>query len=355
MSVTASCRFPLLEEWKAYCDKNRICEFIDSVLSGYAQIAFSDNTFSALIMILAAWIGSPVQCISAVWATFVSTLFAYITGVPRDLIRSGLYGFNGALSGLALPLLLFPGESVSLKLLAVSALAGILCVFLTTTLRSFFGKWNVPALSSPYCVSVSIILIVSVLLGVTVIQPVGLSDLIMANPFSDWTFTELIYAMANGASQVLWVEKPICGVLYFAAVLCSSRIDAINTIVAVIASTTISVLLGLPKDAVMIGIYGFNSVLLMQVIARGFLINRKSYIFNVLMATFTPIVCVIFKIILSFIGVNTLLAFPYVTVCIIAFLLRKKFKYFTYVPGKYWGVPETIKQVSQKNKIPFNN
>lgn len=329
MSVTASCRFPLLEEWKAYCDKNKICEFIDSVLSGYAQIAFSDNTFSALIMIVATWIGSPVQCISALWTTFVSTLFAYILGVPRDLIRSGLYGFNGALSGLALPLLLFPGESVSLKLLAVSALAGILCVFLTTTLRSFFGKWNVPALSSPYCVSVSILLIASVFIGVTAVKPVGLSNLIMTNPLSDWTFTELIYATVNGASQVLWVEKPICGILYFAAVLCSSRIDAINTIIAVIVSTTVSVILGLPKDAVIIGIYGFNSVLLMQVIGRGFLINRRSYIFNVLMATFTPVVCVIFKILLSFIGINTLLAFPYVTMCIVTFLLRKKFKTFT--------------------------
>ena len=60
MSATASCRFPFLDEWKDLSDNNKICGFVDSALSCYAQIAFNDNIFSGILMIIATWIGSPV-------------------------------------------------------------------------------------------------------------------------------------------------------------------------------------------------------------------------------------------------------------------------------------------------------
>lgn len=342
MSATASCHFPFLDEWKDICEKNRICEFVDSVISGYAQIAFNDNTFSGVLLIIATWIGSPLQCAMAVWATFVCTLCAYLIRVPKDLIRSGLYGFNAALSGLAIPLVLFPEQNFSFYMFGATTVAAVMCVFLTTFLRNFFGKWNVPALSAPYCAAVFMLVLFATFNGASDTSSISINTLFFTTSLENWTLPEMISAVFNGAAQVLWVEKPICGILYLIALLPASRIDASNAIIATVVSTTMAIVLGLPKDAVLIGLYGFNSILLMEVFSRGFLFSARSYLLNLIAAAFTPILCVVFKVILAPLGLGSVLAFPYVTICILVFLCRGKLKGFTYVPGKYWGVPETI-------------
>ncbi|MGN1266487.1 MAG: urea transporter [Dorea sp.] len=323
MSATDSHRFSLLNKWKSSCSKNRVCEFIDSVISGYAQIAFNDNTFSGILMIIATWIGSPVQCISAVWATLASTLCAYAFGVPKALVRRGLYGFNAALSGLAIPLVIFPGQELSLRMMAVSTIAAILCTFLTTIFQNFFGKWDVPALSSPYCAAVLILTFIGVLTNALDTTCISTDTLLFTTTLHDWTLIQFIHAVFNGASQVLWVEKPICGILYLLALFPVSRIDALLAITAAIVSTIVSVILGLPKDAVMLGLYGFNAVLLMQAWRLRFPLYTRNYLLSLTLAAFTPVVCVIFKIILAPLGLNSVLAFPYVTICILVFLTRK--------------------------------
>ncbi len=314
----------MLKTWNKYCDNNKICQFFDSILCGYAQIAFSDNVLSALVMLIATWIGSPIQCICALWATVVATISAYAIGIDTKQIREGLYGFNAALSGLCLPVLLFPAQNLSLSMLIIVTFAGIACTFFTKMLRGFFAKWSVPALSSPYCVTISLILITSLLANITSYAPLNLQSLIMTSSLSDWSLAEFFHAAFNGASQVLWVEKPICGVLYILAVLLSSRIDAANTVIAIFASTFVSILIGIPKDAVLLGLYGFNAVLLMKVIRREFDLNVRNYIFNIVMASLTPVVCVFFKMFLSWIGISSFLAFPYLTMCIIILLIRQK-------------------------------
>ena len=346
MSATASCRFPFLDEWKDLSDKNKICGFGDSALSGYAQIAFNDNIFSGILMIIATWIGSPVQCISAVWATIIATVAAYASGVPVGLIRCGLYGFNATLAGLAVPLIFFPNQGLSFSMLAVSTVAAVLCVLLTTFCRKIFEKWDVPALSAPYCCAMFLLAIAALLINVN--EPLRLSfdSIFFATSLSDWSLTDYFAAILNGAAQILWVEKPVCGILYMIALLFASRTDAVNAITASIVSTTIAVAIGFPKDAVIIGLFGYNSILLMQVFSRGFRLSVRSHLFNIAMAALTPIVCALFKLLLTPVGLGAFLAFPYVTLCILAFLLRNKLKGFQYIPGKYWGVPETIMKTS---------
>ena len=312
------------------------------MICGYAQIAFNDNTFSGVLLIIATWIGSPLQCAMAVWTTFVCTLCAYLVRIPKDLIRSGFYGFNAALSGLAIPLVLFPGENFSFYMFCATMIAAILCVFLTTFLRNFFGKWDVPALSAPYCAAVLILVVFVTFAGASDTSIISIDTLFFATPLTNWTLPEIGSAVFNGAAQVLWVVKPICGILYLLALLPASRIDALNAIIATVVSTTMAIVLGLPKDAVLLGLYGFNSILLMEVFSRGFLFSARSYLLNLAAAAFTPILCAVFKVILAPLGLHSVLAFPYVSICIIVFLLRRKLKGLTYVPGKYWGVPETI-------------
>lgn len=351
LAVTASCKFPLLKEWKEICDKNAGCEIVDSVISGYAQIAFNDNTFSGLLMIAATAVASPVQAISGVWATLVATLVAYGIGVPKGLIRCGLYGFNAALVGVAIPVAVFPGQGVTAALLLYSALGGIISVFLMTALSNFFAKWNVSCLSLPYCVTLFVLVPASVLISTLNVSRAAPMVMEMAQAQAGWTPGEFMTATFNGIAQVLWVEKPIAGVLYVVAVVLASRMDALSSLVGGVVGTGVAIALGLPKDAIMIGLYGYNAVLLMKVITRGFALNARSYVLAVVLAGATSLVAAGLKVVLTPLGMNTFAALPYALICVLVFLGRDKFKGLTYIPAKNWGVPETLNSDLKEGKL----
>ena len=50
MGSFASCKFPFLDEWKKFAGGNPAAGWVDAVLSGFAQIIFSDNSFSGLLL-----------------------------------------------------------------------------------------------------------------------------------------------------------------------------------------------------------------------------------------------------------------------------------------------------------------
>jgi len=347
----ASCSFPFLEKWKGICEKNKPCAFIDSVLSGFAQIAFSDNTFSGILLLAAIFIGSPTQAVSALWATFVGTLAAYLIGIPKGLIRGGFYGFNAVLSGLILPLLVFPGQGVTLGLLVLSTLAGLMCTLLGAALGSFFGKWEVPALAAPFCLTIFILVPASLLFSTLGAAPFAPAVATSAAAPAGYSITEVLLASLNGIAQVLLLGKPVCGLLYLVAVLFSSRIDALNSIVGVLLGTAAAIALGLPKDAVMAGLYGFNAILLMHIMARAFVPSVKSYLLSMVCAGFTSVLAAALQVILAPLGLPSFLAIPYVAICIAVLLGRSLYKGLTYVPPQYWGVPETIRRDLKSGKI----
>lgn len=342
MSATASCYFPFLNEWKQYCNKNKIFAFIDSVLSGYAQLAFNDNTFSGLLMLIATWIGSPTLCINALWGTIVATAFSYIIRIPNDAIRAGIYGANAALSCLAVPMLLFPSQGISFRMLAVSGVISVFSVLLIQFLGKYFSKWNLPSLVLPYCILLSIALMLLTLSGISSPSITSLETLLFTTPLSNWSTQDIIVTFSNCASQILWLSNPISGILYLVAILFASRLDTINTIVAIGVSILVTMILGLPKDVVITGLYGYNAILFTQVMTRGFLINRKSYLLTVCMSGLTVIMCCLYQLILPYLGIGSFLALPYLTLVFLTFASRERLKGFTYVPAKYWGVPETI-------------
>ena len=348
MSATASCHFPYLNEWKKYCDNNKIFAFIDSVLSGYAQLAFNDNTFSGLLMLIATWIGSPTLCVNALWGTIVATAFSYMIHLPYVAIRAGIYGANAALACLAVPVLLFPEQHLSAAMLGVSTVIAIFTVLLSMLLGKPFSKWNLPTLVIPYCIVLSVSLLTLSLTGISTPATVTIETLLFTSTLSDWTVKELLITFLNCASEILWLVKPVSGILYLIALSFASRWDMFNTMAAIIFSIIVSTLLGLPKDAVLTGLYGYNAILLTQVMTRSFLVNKRSLLLTFFMAAFSPVMCCVYQLILPRLGIGSFLALPYLTLVFLALATRKHLKGFTYVPPNYWGVPETISQEFNK-------
>ena len=167
-----------------------------------------------------------------------------------------------------------------------------------------------------------------------------------------WTAGEFVTASLNGLAQVLWVDNPLTGVLYVVAVLMASRIDVLSIIIGTTVSTALAIALGLPKGMVFAGIFGYNAVLVMHVLTRGFLISARTYIFAVIMAALTVVLGAGIRVIMAPVGAISFFAIPYAVTCIVAFLGRDMLKNFTYVPAINWGVPETIAQEFKKESIP---
>lgn len=353
MYVKASCEFPYLEKWKMICNNNKVLSILDSVLSGYAQISFSDNSFSGLLLIFATYIASPIQAIVAVWCCFVGNIFAFIIGIHEDLIKTGLYGFNQALVGLAIIPLAFPDSNITMGLIVFATLASIFSVLLTAGFNQYFSRWGVSSFSLPYSVTIFIFIPASIMMSGlnTYAATPTLFDISIFIAQSSWGFIDIFKALINGISQVLWVENSITAVLFLIAVLISSRFDAISTMIGTITGTGVAVLLGFPKEFVMSGIFGYNAILLMMVMTRGFLLNKRSYILSILLAGFSSIISAALKVIFTTIGVSAYTAFPYVIICIIVFIARDHFKGLTYIPPKYWGVPETINKNAKRVKL----
>ena len=65
-------------------------------------------------------------------------------------------------------------------------------------------------------------------------------------------------------------------------------------------------------------------------------------------------ICAACKVILAPLGLTSFLVIPYALMCIFVFIGRDKLKGLTYVPGKYWGVPETIQQDYRDGKLELD-
>ena len=342
MRVTASCEFPGLERWKELCEGNAVLDVIDSTIAGFAQIAFNDNTISGILMIIATGVAYPEQAISGVWATLVATLVAFAIGVPKGLIRCGLYGFNAALLGVAIPVVVFPGQGVTLGLLIYDAIGAAMTVAITAGLGSFFSKWNVSPLSMAYCITMTLLAPAAVLVSTMGVSRGAPALAGLVGTAEGYTAMEFVDACLAGVGQVIWVEKPISGILYLVAVCFASRIDVAVSIIGAVVGTGTAIALGLPKDTVMLGLWGYNAVLLMKVIARGFRVEPRSIVLGTLLAAATTVVAAGLRVIFLPTGVASVYAWPYVILCVLVFLGRDKFAHLTYIPAKNWGVPETL-------------
>jgi len=344
LAAYATCKFPLVDKWKEAADNNNGLGFIDSLLSGYGQIAFCDNPVTGILFIMGCFYGSVQHGVSSLVAAIVATLVAYIIGVPRLSIRLGLYTFNAALAGLGIALFVFPGQGITWQLLLYSSIGGVLCVFLTAGFAGFLSKFNVPALALPYCVVLLILIPASLRLNnlsVTTSVLPYLTEMSSSHHVT-WTVGEFFTAVFNNFAEVLWQANVVTGVFFLLGVLASSRIDGLSAIIASVASTMFAIFLELPKDGILIGLYGYNALLLMMVLfGRGYAMSIKSFFFSIVLALFTVIAVAWMATIFAPPGAPVA-AFPYVLMAIFALAGRDAFKGLIFIEPLKWGVPETI-------------
>ncbi len=128
------------------------------LLNGIAQIFFQENGLTGAMFLLGLLLASPRATGMAVLGSLVGLLMAWGMGGSETAMRSGAYGFNGALTTLALgSVFLQPGKAAFLHAL----LAALLATLLFASLSAAFAPFGMPALTLPFVLTVWLYLLAS--------------------------------------------------------------------------------------------------------------------------------------------------------------------------------------------------
>ena len=99
--------------WVASRDSNCLFRFADATLRGIGQVYLTNNPWSGLLYLVAVTAGEPQLGIMCLLGTLMSTATAMWAGLDAGAIASGLFGYNGCLTGIALALFHWPGPSAN--------------------------------------------------------------------------------------------------------------------------------------------------------------------------------------------------------------------------------------------------
>ena len=124
-----------------------------AVLRGLGQVMFQDSWLSGLLFFLGLVLHSRPAAAWALLGSAIGLLAARSLGYPENMISSGIFGFNGALTGIALgsrftanPMLPLLGIILSALLLRLMQLAGLPALtapfVLSTWALIFLSRWR---------------------------------------------------------------------------------------------------------------------------------------------------------------------------------------------------------------------
>lgn len=276
-------------------------KFTKYVFRGIGQVFLQENAGSGALFLLAVAFGSLYSATALLIGSLVGTATASFVAfqqnrngaefpsaksssplyISHNAVRSGLHGFNGALTAVALQLFL-PINAISA---VVIVLACIATVPVMSWLSYMLKRFGLPALTAPFLIVSFVCLIVlrqlnhsSASLAQSILQPVSLADIlplfsneVMLNYLS---FSPWITAVFTGVSQVFLQKSVIAGVVIIAGLVVSSRFAALAAMVGSIVGIVCGVLLGAPFETIATGVMGFNGALVAVALVDVFAIRR---------------------------------------------------------------------------------
>jgi len=293
--------------------ENPVIEYLDSVCRGCGQVMFQNNTITGLLFFAGIFYNSVTLGICAVLGTMSATLTAQVLSADRQLVRAGLFGFNGTLAGIALPFF-FTYEP---NMLVYVILNGAFSTILMAALVNFLGKWGVPALTAPFVLATWILMFC--VYKFALFQPGALIAPALPNPaatldlgtVSGLTFWE---GITKGVGEVMFQDNVITGIIFVVAILVNSRISAAFAVIGALGGLLTALVMQSPETPMHLGLYGFNSVLC--AIAVGgvfFYLNWWTFFYALGCVLLGSIATAAFGVLLSPIGMPAL-TWPFIAI-----------------------------------------
>lgn len=264
--------------------------FVDALLRGIGQVMLQNNSYTGLLFLAGIFYNSVLLGLAVLVGTAASTATALLLQVDRAQLRAGWFGFNGALTAIAL--LYFFQSDVRVWVYVLCA-AAVTTVLMAALLR-MLATWQLPALTAPFVFTTLCFVLASARFGqLHATQQLPTSGRLsqgasIEGVVSLGTFAEGVF---NGVAQVFFQGNVVTGVVFTLGLLVSSRVAAASALLGSLAGLLVAWGLGAAEPAMRVGAYGFNSVLTAIVLCDMVLVlNAATVAYALLAALATAVV-----------------------------------------------------------------
>lgn len=232
---------------------------IDAVLRGVGQVMLQDNLYTGLLFLAGVFYNSRLFGAAVLVGAVAGTGTAWVLGVDRAQIRAGLFGFNGALVGVALAYFFHPDA----LLWGYLVLAAIASAVLMAAMTRHGSRARLPALTAPFVVTALVFLLASAGFGrlqpTHVLPAAELPHAAVVEGVVGWR--TLAEGWSNGIAQVFFQRNVVTGLLFAAGLLVGSRRAFIAAACGSLVGLGVAWLLGAAEPSMRAGVFGFNAVL----------------------------------------------------------------------------------------------
>jgi urea transporter len=353
----------VMAPWDHLSQENTAVSFVDTLLRGTGQVMFQNNPITGLLFLIGIFINSYQLGIAGVIGLLASTIAAMLLGADRNLIRAGLFGYNGILTGIGLVVFLQPTWSAALIVYII--LGGVLSTIVFMALANFFSLWDMPALTAPFVLTLWLLLFAALLsthlpassiISPALPKPNAAIQTILRPSLTNTlgagvTLGNLLQAFFRGIGEVFFQNNLVTGIIFLIAILVNSRISALFAALgSIVGMLTALLLLGVDGSQVYTGLYGFNAVLCG--IATGgvfYVISWKSGIYALVCALVGTVVMASLTTLLSPLGMPAVTA-PFVLTTWLFLLPKAAFHILHPVSLAEVATPEHTLQVQHERE-----
>lgn len=221
---------------------------IKTLLLGFSQVFLLQSALSGALILAGLFCNSWQLALLALLGCLVSRATASLWRDTKQEIADGLYGFNGALVGIAIGVY-WEISWLSLLLLVIGAALS------TWLARAFRRHAQLPGLTAPFIIAVWALLLVSLLAP----QGVGLIDSAAQLEEGQPLWRRLGVALGDSVGQVMFQANVLTGLLFFLAIAWESRRKALYALLG--ALIPMLVIPFVPEAVWREGLLGYNAVL----------------------------------------------------------------------------------------------
>jgi urea transporter len=238
-------------------DNKLVSAFLYSFLCSFSQIMLQKSAVIGLLLVVGIGVNSPLMLLGAVIAVLSSLMVAQLLQYDADDINTGLYGYNAALTGMAVFFFL-PANLVSFILVI---LTGVISTVTTRFMLSFtLDKLpNFPVFTVPFIILTWLLLLFINVIGVDIAPIIKEGD--MAGDF---------YIVMRGVGQIMFQGYWLSGVIIVVGLFLHAYKVATWAIIGSVAGLVIARTFNFSEDLMHQGLYGFNASLTAIALAERF-------------------------------------------------------------------------------------
>jgi len=266
-------------------NRNQVKSVLNSIVNSYSQIFFSDGKLLGVSLLLVSFFNFNAG-LSGVIAIIASHTTAFLLGLNRNKIISGLYGFNSLLVGLGLGLYF----QFSWQLVLLVAFSSVLTLFITLVTEAIFAKYSLPFLSLPFLFGIWVVSLASRHYGALELSEYGVytyNDVVLLGgntlleshlSVQDLNIAESLQLYFISLGAIFFQYNIYAGIFIAIAILINSRISFLLSIIGFYAAFLYYQIIGANLGELNYGYIGFNFILT-SIAIGGFFVIPSVYSF----------------------------------------------------------------------------